>query len=178
MKVLVLTGPESSGKSTLSLRLQQAFGGLCVAEQVRLYIEQSGRDTHYGDVDIIARQQLAAEDAARAARPHLLILDTHLLSNLLWSRLLFNNAPDWLEAALHQRQYDLHLLLDPRGVAWQADGQRCQPQLQERLRFHQDCQAWLEQHDQHYLAIGGDWQRREAQALEQVERWLKASSEA
>ena len=28
---------------------------------------------------------------------------------------------------------DLHLLLDPRGVPWQADGQRCQPQLQERL---------------------------------------------
>lgn len=172
MKVLVLTGPESSGKSTLALRLQQAFGGLCVAEQVRLYIEQSGRDTHYGDIDTIARQQLAAEDAARAARPHLLILDTHLLSNLLWSRLLFNAAPDWLEPALHQRHYDLHLLLDPRGVPWQDDGQRCQPQLPQRLSFHAECQAWLEQHGQHYQAIGGDWPEREQAAIEQVERLL------
>lgn len=177
MKVLVLTGPESSGKSTLALRLQQAFGGLCVAEQVRMYIEQTGRDTHYGDVEIIARQQLAAEDAARAARPHLLILDTHLLSNLLWSRLLFNAAPDWLEAALHQRQYDLHLLLDPRGVPWQDDGQRCQPQLTERLGFHAQCQAWLERHNQRYEAIGGDWQQREKAALEQVERLLERSSQ-
>ena len=34
----------------------------------------------------IARGQLAWEDAARAATPALLILDTHLLSNMLWSQ--------------------------------------------------------------------------------------------
>ena len=51
------------------------------------------------------------------------------------------------------------------------------PQLQERLSFHQDCQDWLERHGQRYLAIGGDWQQREAQALAQVERWLKLPSE-
>ena len=168
MKVLVLTGPESSGKSTLALRLQQAFGGLCVAEQVRLYIEQSGRDTHYGDVDIIARQQLAAEDAARAAAPHLLILDTHLLSNLLWSRLLFNNAPDWLEPALHQHHYDLHLLLDPRGVPWQADGQRCQPLLTQRQHFEAQCRAWLQAKGLPFSELTGHWAARCQMAEQQV----------
>ena len=177
MKVLVLTGPESSGKSWLGGEIQSTFGGLLVGEYVRHFIDTEQRDTCYADVATIARGQLAWEDAGRAQQPELLILDTHLLSNLLWSRLLFNNAPDWLEPALHQRHYDLHLLLDPRGVPWQADGQRCQPQLQERLSFHQDCQDWLERHGQRYLAIGGDWQQREAQVLAQVERWLKLPSE-
>jgi len=32
MKVLVLTGPESSGKSWLATELQQKFGGVLVGE--------------------------------------------------------------------------------------------------------------------------------------------------
>ncbi|WP_410970079.1 AAA family ATPase, partial [Salmonella sp. SAL4458] len=87
------------------------------------------RDTCYADIPAIARGQLAWEDAARAERPALLILDTHLLSNILWSRILFGDCPDWLEPALLRRRYDLHLLLSPEGVAWSADGQRCQPEL-------------------------------------------------
>lgn len=177
MKVVVLTGPESSGKTRLAAHLQERFGGLRVDEYVREYIEQVQRDTCYADIEPIAREQLRREDLARAEQPPLLLLDTHLLSNLLWSRTLFGQAPAWLEAALGQRQYHLHLLLAADGMPWQADGQRCQPQLQERLSFHQDCQDWLERHGQRYLAIGGDWQQREAQALAQVERWLKLPSE-
>ncbi len=49
---------------------------------------------------------MAWEDAARASAPQLLILDTHLLKQLLG------------------RSYDLHLLLSPQGVDWISDGQR------------------------------------------------------
>ena len=98
MKVLVLTGPESSGKSWLGGEIQAAFGGLMVGEYVRHFIDTEQRDTCYADVATIARGQLVWEDAARAAQPQLLILDTHLLSNLLWSRLLFGAAPPWLES--------------------------------------------------------------------------------
>ena len=35
MKVLVLTGPESSGKSWLAASIQQRFGGVIVGEYVR-----------------------------------------------------------------------------------------------------------------------------------------------
>ncbi|MGH8376315.1 MAG: AAA family ATPase, partial [Pseudomonas sp.] len=43
MKVLVLTGPESSGKSWLAAELQQRFGGILVDEYVRWFIEQNPR---------------------------------------------------------------------------------------------------------------------------------------
>ncbi|MFO6333972.1 AAA family ATPase [Pseudomonas aeruginosa] len=135
MKVLVLTGPESSGKSWLAEQLQARFGGRVVGEYVRHFIDEQRRDTCYADIPAIARGQLAWEDAARAERPALLILDTHLLSNILWSRILFGACPDWLEPALLRRRYDLHLLLSPEGVAWSADGQRCQPELAQRQAF-------------------------------------------
>ena len=174
MKVLVLTGPESSGKSWLGTEIQAAFGGLVVDEYVRYFIDTEQRDTCYADVEVIARGQLAWEDAARAQQPELLILDTHLLSNLLWSRLLFNAAPDWLESALLARRYDLHLLLDPTGVPWIDDGQRCQPHLQERQAFHAQCRDWLDTHQQHYCVLGGDWKQRRDATLEAV-RTLLAS---
>ncbi|NBF08021.1 AAA family ATPase [Pseudomonas sp. Fl4BN1] len=174
MKVLVLTGPESSGKSWLAAELQAHFGGVLVGEYVRHFIEQQRRDTCFSDIPEIARGQLAWEDQARAQRPALLILDTHLLSNLLWSQTLFGDVPDWLEPQLLARHYDLHLLLSPEDVAWSDDGQRCQPQLAERLVFFEATRQWLEQHQQPYRVIRGDWQARRHQAFEQVRQLLEA----
>ncbi|NQD92990.1 AAA family ATPase [Pseudomonas sp. CrR25] len=178
MKVLVLTGPESTGKSWLAQALQARFGGLVVGEYVRHFIEQQGRDTCYADIDAIARGQLAWEDQARAAAPALLILDTHLLSNLLWSQTLFGACPSWIEPALLDRRYDLHLLLDPQGVPWTADGQRCQPHLAERQRFHQTCRDWLQANGQAFHNLDGDWAQRQRQALDCVAELLAESPSA
>ncbi len=172
MKVLVLTGPESSGKSWLSGEIQRRFGGVLVDEYVRHFIEEQGRDTVYDDIATIARGQIDREDAARATRPELLILDTHLLSNILWSKTLFEDCPAWIEQELLSRHYDLHLLLSPEGVEWISDGQRCQPRLAERQAFFAASRQWLEHHTQHYQVIEGDWQQRREQALTAVTQLL------
>lgn len=175
MKVLVLTGPESSGKSWLAGEIQASFGGLLVGEYVRHFIEHEQRDTCYADISTIAQGQLAWEDKARAKRPTLLILDTHLLSNMLWSRALFADCPTWLEQALLERDYHLHLLLSPVDVPWVDDGQRCQPELAQRLAFYQQCEHWLQRHQQPLQCIRGNWAQRREQALAAVERWLNSS---
>ncbi|WP_457363783.1 AAA family ATPase [Pseudomonas sp. TE3610] len=173
MKVVVLTGPESSGKSVLAHALQARFGGLVVGEYVRHFIDShGGRDTCLGDIPAIARGQLAWEDAARAQRPGLLILDTHLLSNMLWSRTLFGDCPAWLESELLSRRYDLHLLLSPEGAQWVDDGQRCQPQLAQRTVFFEQTRHWLAQHRQPFQVVEGDYAQRHAMARDWVERLL------
>jgi nicotinamide riboside kinase len=177
MKVLVLTGPESSGKSWLSAEIQARLGGVLVGEYVRHFIEEQGRDTFHTDIPDIARGQLAWEDAARATAPELLILDTHLLSNILWSKALFGDCPPWIEQQLLDRHYDLHLLLSPEGVDWTSDGQRCQPQLSERQAFFNASRAWLDQHAQRYQVIGGDWPQRRAQTMAAVRQMLSASAD-
>lgn len=172
MKVLVLAGPESSGKSWLAGEIQSHFGGLQVAEYVRHFIEQNPRDTTLDDIPAIARGQLAREDAARQQAPSLLILDTHLLSNMLWSQTLFGDCPLWLESELLARHYDLHLLLSPEGVGWHDDGQRCQPELHERQAFFNASRSWLEQHQKPLEIIRGDWLQRRQQAFDAVQRLL------
>lgn len=172
MKVLVLTGPESAGKSWLAARLQQHFGGLLVGEYVREFIDNEQHDTSLADIPTIARGQLALEDAARQQAPHLLILDTHLLSNILWSQTLFGSYPAWLEDELLLRHYHQHLLLSPEGIDWHDDGQRCQPDLAERLSFYNDCRNWLSTHRQPFVEIGGNWAEREQQAVAHTRRLL------
>ncbi|KPG95821.1 N-acetylglucosamine-6-sulfatase [Pseudomonas sp. RIT-PI-q] len=174
MKVLVLAGPESSGKSWLSSEIHANFGGILVGEYVRHFIEREARVTCYDDIPAIAQGQLAWEDEARAKQPSLLILDTHLLSNILWSRTLFGACPTWIEQALLARHYDLHLLLSPEAVAWHDDGQRCQPQLAERQAFFQASHQWLDLHHQPCQVLQGDWKQRKDAAFKAVMRLLKA----
>lgn len=173
MIVLVLAGPESSGKSWLAERIQRRFGGVLVGEYVRHFIDQQQRDTCYADIPAIAHGQLAWEDEARARAPALLILDTHLLSNILWSKTLFGDCPPWLAQALNARHYDLHLLLSPEGVEWVGDGQRCQPLLEERRAFFEASEQWLAQSGQRFEVVRGDWSERKAQAFEAVARLLE-----
>lgn len=160
MKVVVLTGPESAGKSSLSKALAEHFNAPLVSEYVREFIEHTQRETCYADISTIAEQQLKNELDARAQRPPLLLLDTNLLSNKLWSEVLFNNSPAWIEAALLEQDYDLIALLSPEDLAWQADGQRCQPDLAERQQFHQQLADWLNAHQQPVLHLNGNWQTR------------------
>ncbi|MGH8384775.1 MAG: AAA family ATPase [Pseudomonas sp.] len=172
MKVLVLAGPESSGKSWLSNEIHANFGGILVGEYVRHFIEREARLPCYDDITAIANGQLTWENEARAKQPSLLILDTHLLSNILWSCTLFGACPTWIEQALLARHYDLHLLLRPETVAWHDDGQRCQPQLVDRQVFFQASQQWLDLHRQPYQILQGDWQQRKDAAFEAVSRLL------
>ncbi|UFH50921.1 AAA family ATPase [Pseudomonas sp. KNUC1026] len=174
MKVVVLAGPESAGKSRLAEHLHAHFGGLRVDEYVRQYYQQLGRETTLADITPIAEGQLAHEDAARARQPRLLILDTHLLSNRLWSLALFGDCPAWLEPALLARHYDLTLLLAPEGVPWIDDGQRCQPLLAQRQAFYRDSRGWLAAHRQCFAELAGDWAKREAAAIELVGKLLNA----
>ncbi len=176
MKIVVLTGPESSGKSWLSNLIQAHFGGVLVGEYVRHFIDSQARDTCYADIEAIAQGQLAWEDAARAGQPSLLILDTHLLSNILWSNTLFGACPAWIEQALLARHYDLHLLLSPEAVNWHDDGQRCQPHLAERQAFFQATEQWLQQHHQPFQVLQGDWQERKVAAFEAVSRLLQPAA--
>lgn len=175
MKVVVLTGPESAGKSSLCAALAERFRAPVVGEYVREYIELHQRDTCYADVEIIAREQWRREQAARALQPPLLLLDTHLLSNRQWSQTLFGQSPQWIDELLVTQPYDAVFLLSPDGLPWQADGQRCQPELADRQAFHAGLEQWLLHHRQPVQQVTGSWEARLQQLQQAIEGMLADS---
>lgn len=126
---IVVTGPESTGKTTLAAALAARFGAPMLAEASRAYAEArlaEGRGLTAEDAAPIARAAIAAEDAALAAVPGLVVLDTDLVSTVLYTRHYYGPAPAWMEAEARARRGDLYLLCDV-DLPWAADGVRDRP---------------------------------------------------
>ena len=164
-----LIGPECTGKTTLAAQLSAHFGAPWVPEFAREYAERVARELTADDVEPIARGQMALEDAAwergRPARrgggtaggtpavPGLLILDTDLISTVVYARHYYGTCPEWIEAAAKARKADLYLLTDI-DLPWVADSLRDSAAPRERL-YEQFAQT-LKEYDANVATITGD----------------------
>jgi NadR type nicotinamide-nucleotide adenylyltransferase len=122
---IVVAGSECTGKSSLAAAIADALGAPWVPEFAREYAAAHQGPLSYEDVEAIARGQIAAEDrgaeAAAAAKHALLLLDTDLLSTIVYSHHYYGDCPGWIERAWSQRRADLYLLADI-DVPWVPDG--------------------------------------------------------
>ena len=166
-----LIGPECTGKTTLAEELSRHFNAPWVPEFAREYAERAGRLLTYDDVEPIARGELALIDAAwergRLARidaagetpalPALLILDTDLISTVVYSRHYYGRCPEWIEAEARARKADLYFLTDI-DVPWTADGVR--DTAAARAALHGDFANALANVGANFATVAGDWERR------------------
>jgi nicotinamide riboside kinase len=118
-KIVCLTGPESSGKTTLAARLAAYCGAPLVHEVAREYL-RPGVAYGPGDLRAIAEAQREREQAALAAAPEVLVLDTDVLVIAVWWDVRFGARPAWLRALLEQRSPRHYLLMYP-DLPWQPD---------------------------------------------------------
>lgn len=126
MKKIVLTGPESSGKTTLAAQLAAHFGTVWVPEFARQYLADLGRPYLFGDLMEIAKGQAALEDELAAQANGLLFLDTSLEVLKIWSEVRFGRCHPDLLALLQGRLPDQYLLCLP-DLPWTFDPQRENP---------------------------------------------------
>ena len=164
VKRVVLVGPESSGKSTLTKWLAQRFGAGGVQEYGRTFQENVGRDLALADMLAIARAHCAAEDAVAMQARGLIVVDTEAIVTKLWSKVFFQAVPDGLEALIDPARYHLYLLTEPHPDEWHDDGWRLQPDRAERMRFFEEIRAELEARGCPYHVLSGDWPNRQQQA--------------
>ncbi|HEX3866484.1 MAG TPA: ATP-binding protein [Gemmatimonadaceae bacterium] len=120
---VVLTGSESTGKTTLAHRLAAYYDAELVPEFVRGFAEQKEAPIEFADHGAIAKGQMALEDAAIARGPSLVVQDTDLLSTVAYCRHYFSRCPPWIETAAAERRPDLYLLCEI-DLPWTADGIR------------------------------------------------------
>lgn len=126
MLKIVVTGPESSGKTTLAQALAAHYQVPWVAEYARTYIEKLTQAYQEADLLAIAQGQAQREDEVTQKNPRLLIYDTSLLVISVWSHYRYGRCHPWIAEQLAQRPVDHYLLCYP-DLTWQPDPQRENP---------------------------------------------------
>ncbi len=163
-RTLCLTGPESTGKTTLAETLAERFKAVLVPEMSRDYL--SGREDYSSDdVLEIARLQIEAEAQAHASTDGLVICDTDLLVIQLWWEERYGALPDILAHALNSQRERAYLLLSP-DIEWKADPLRKNPADGER--FFNRFQAMLAAGPHPYRIVSGSGRTREESAVSAV----------
>jgi NadR type nicotinamide-nucleotide adenylyltransferase len=162
-KRVCLIGPECTGKTTLAARLADHFGVAWIPEFAREYAQQVGRSLTVDDVEPIARGQIALEDAARQPTTgNLLILDTDLISTVVYATHYYGSCAEWIETAARERKADLYLLTDV-DVPWTIDDVRDSAAPRETL--HRVFATTLATYGADFVAIRGDQETRFAAAV-------------
>lgn len=132
MLKIAVTGPESSGKTTLARQMAAYFGAPCVPEYARIYLALLGRPYGKSDLPTIAQGQARWEDTLAALHPPLLICDTDMLVLKVWSEYKYGVCDPLILDLWAQQRYDFHLLCRP-DMAWTYDPLREHPHRREEL---------------------------------------------
>lgn len=163
-KIHVLTGPESSGKTTLASTLANTWSSPLLLEQSRSYLEEKAGDStfEYQQADIlkIAQQHLDAENAALSEEPKHLICDTDLLVLMVWSEVKFGDCDQWILKQFEQKLKNTsrHYILCDWQIPWEEDPLRENPLDREQLfRLYQNK---LDDYAIAYTAVSGSNMQR------------------
>lgn len=114
---IVITGPESTGKTLLCELLARHYHTIFIPEYAREYIMSLNRKYKYDDVIHIANKQIELElDYSQTAR-NILFYDTYLIITKVWLDIVYNKYPAWIDSTIKNHKIDLFLICAP-DIPW------------------------------------------------------------
>jgi nicotinamide riboside kinase len=129
---IVLTGPESTGKSALTHALARRFSVPSADEYARRYLETHGPDY---DADLlleIARGHRLHQQVCVPPSEPVGLLDTDLINYAIWFEVVFGQCPDEVLHAMERETHHAYLLCAP-DLPWEPDPLRENPDDREHL---------------------------------------------
>jgi len=153
---IVLTGPESTGKSTLAKQLAKHFDTVWVEEYLREFAEKKYSKNEklvYEDNLLIAKGQLDLEEKAYAKANKYIFCDTDILQTVVYSYEYYGKVQPELEKQLKNDDTDLYLLLN-LDVDWEEDPLRDLPN--DRERIFNSIKKTLTKFNKNYTIIKGN----------------------
>jgi len=170
---IVVIGPESTGKSTLSAGLADALGTVWNPEYARFYLDAISRPYTEEDLLLIARGQITGEDEHLIRARNYLICDTDLYVLKVWSEAKYGYCNRRILEMIAARPYDLYLLtyID---TPWMDDPQREHPAIEERRYFYHQYRDIVQQSGVPWADIRGNEKERLAQALGKIRQFANS----
>jgi NadR type nicotinamide-nucleotide adenylyltransferase len=172
IKKIVIVGPESTGKSTLSENLANHFKTEWVPEYAREYLDKNGTDYTFENLYDIAQGQLAGEDEGLKKLQEKnhnnntipLIIDTDMYVIKVWSEFVFNKCDNRVLSEIAKRKYDGYILCNT-DVPWVQDSMREYPDLITREKLFHYYKEELSELKLPWVIISGNYEVRTQQAI-------------
>ena len=171
---IVLFGPESTGKTTLSRQLARHFNSIWVPEYAREYLQDKWNNERKtcesSDLLPIAYGQMKLENELANKTDSVLICDTDLLETKVYSEAYYSGICDpVLEKYALENTYDLYFLtyID---TPWEADDLRDKPN--ERLRMFKAFEEALIKYNRPFVLLKGSKQERLNTAIEHIDNLI------
>jgi HTH-type transcriptional repressor of NAD biosynthesis genes len=172
---VVLFGPESTGKTTISLQLAEYYNTVWAPEFARKYLQDKWNNERKtcenSDLIPIAIGQMKSENKLAKKADKILICDTDLLETKVYSESYYGGIvdPDLDKYAL-ENKYDLYFLtyIDTN---WEADDLRDKPN--ERQEMFDTFEKALIKYNRPYLILKGDKKNRLKTAIQAIDKLLK-----
>lgn len=170
MYKIAITGPESSGKTTLVEAMANHYACPWVPEFARKYLTEKKGFYTQSDLLNILKGQLHHESTLAKSYPPLLFCDTDPLVIWVWSKVKFSSVDNEIDAAFSSQHYDLHLLVYP-DIAWEEDPLR--ENRYDRMDLFRIYREQLELHKKPYVIIKGNEKERSKKAIRAIDRLIK-----
>ena len=176
---VVLFGPESTGKTTLSRQLARYYNSVWVPEYAREYLQNKWNNERKTcepkDLLPIAIGQMQLENTLAQKTDSVLICDTDLLETKVYSEEYYSGTCDpLLEKYALKNTYDLYFLtyID---TPWEADDLRDKPE--ERQEMFEAFEAALIKYNKPYVLLKGNKQTRLTLATKHINQLLAKKDE-
>ncbi len=166
---IAVTGPESTGKTTLAESLAAKYHTLWVPEYARKYIDNLDHPYQKEDVEKIARGQIKNIYESSQKVDKLLICDTELVVIKIWMEVRYGNCPDWIINELEKQFFHIYFLCYP-DIPWVYDKQREHPHLREYL--FELYEKELQKNNFNYVIIKGNKEERLLKAAKEINKLL------
>ena len=128
---IAITGPESSGKTTLANSLNNHYNNSTITpEFARIYLNKLNRKYNYSDLSKIAQRQKKNELITCKKNTRIVISDTCLQVIKIWSQEKFKKCDPWI---LNYKENYTHYFLCKPDFPWKPDPLRENPLDRDRL---------------------------------------------
>ena len=129
---IAFTGPESTGKTSLSMLVAETFKGVYIPEYSRSFLEKTNGFYEEQDLDTIAIGQCEALLSVLITGNHLLVSDTDMTVIKVWSQFKYGRVSTVIEQLYQEESFD-HLFLCDTDIPWEEDPLREHPESREEL---------------------------------------------